>query len=233
MPNKEGLYPQVVEFSDVYHSGTQGPDEPVQAVIRDQEQLRKLLPDILVPPVDFKEKQVIVVALGRRPTDGYDVRITSVMYITDRLQGRPPLTMIGYTDSEKGGLSDMVSKPIHIVSTRPLDGEIEFEAHVEAGRCSNWKAWIDAMPPGRRLHVKGRCVYPTPGWSVTLEKSTPEGINPGVLVLQRKSAPPRDKAGPKTTVYEPAYDQKLNDDENYYTVTITPDNVSVKIEVVH
>ncbi|MBA3916298.1 MAG: hypothetical protein H0X25_21120 [Acidobacteriales bacterium] len=33
----------------------------------------------------------------------------------------------------------------------------------DPGRCSDWKAWIDAEPPGRRLHVQGKCVYPSAG----------------------------------------------------------------------
>jgi hypothetical protein len=95
------------------------------------------------------------------------------------------LTIVGYDDVEKGGSLDTASYPIDVVRTKRLEGEVDFEAHVEAGRCGDWKAWIDAMPPGRTLHVKCRCVCPS-GWTVTLEKGTPQGINPGVLVLERK-----------------------------------------------
>lgn len=129
MENREGLYPERVEFSEVYHSATQGPQKPVQAVIRDQEELQKLLPGIALPAVDFADKQLIAVALGDKPTSGYDVRITSVMYLTDRLQGRPPITMVNYSDAEKGGASDRQSGPIHVVSTRRLEGEVEFDAN--------------------------------------------------------------------------------------------------------
>jgi len=129
--NREGLYPERVEFSEVYHSATQGPHKPVQAVIRDQEELQKLLPGIALPAVDFADKQLIAVALGDKPTSGYDVRITSVMYLTDRLQGRPPITMVNYSDAEKGGISDRQSRPIHVVSTRRLEGEVEFDANAE------------------------------------------------------------------------------------------------------
>jgi len=80
-----------IEFSEVYHSATQAPHKPVQAVIPDQQELQKLLPDIPLPSVDFAGKQLIVVALDEKAMSGSDVRITSVMYLTDRLQGRPPL----------------------------------------------------------------------------------------------------------------------------------------------
>src|SRR5437870_161233 len=123
MADKDSLEYERIEFSEVYHSVTQGPHKPVQAVIRDQQELQKLLPDIAVPLVDFGVKQLIVVALGDKPTSGYDVRITSVMYLTDRLQGRPPLTMVNYSDTEKGGPSDRQSSPIYLVSTRRLEGE--------------------------------------------------------------------------------------------------------------
>jgi hypothetical protein len=129
MTNREGLYPERVEFSEVYHSETQGPHKPVQAVIRDEDGLRKILPGVSLPSVDFGKQQLIVVALGDMPTSGYDIRITSVMYLTDRLQGRPPLTMVNYSDTEKGGASDRQSRPIHVVSTRRLEGEVEFDAN--------------------------------------------------------------------------------------------------------
>jgi hypothetical protein len=125
---KDSLEYERIEFSEVYHSETQGPHNPVQAVIRDQQELQKLLPGLPVASVDFSKQQLIVVALGDKPTSGYDVRITSVMYLTDRLQGRPPLTMVNYRDTEKGGASDRQSRPIHVVSARRLEGEVEFDA---------------------------------------------------------------------------------------------------------
>ena len=96
----------------------------MQAVIRDQQELQTLLPGVPVPSVDFVDKQLILVALGDKPTSGYDVHITSVMYLTDRLQGRPPLTMVNYSDTEKAGPSDRQSRPIDVVSTRRLAGEV-------------------------------------------------------------------------------------------------------------
>ena len=103
----------------------------------------------------------------------------------------------------------------------------------DPGRCSAWKAWIDAMPPGRRLHVKGKCVYPTAGWAITLEKAVPQGVNPAVLILNRIAKVPQGPAAQQQTTYEPTYDQKLSEAENYDTVTIMPEKVSVHVEVVH
>jgi len=103
----------------------------------------------------------------------------------------------------------------------------------DPGKCSDWKAWIDAMPPGRRLHVQGKCVYPTAGWTITLEKAVPPGINPKVLMLNRVAKPPQGAAAQQVTTYTPTYDQKLGPDENYNTVTIMPEKISVHAEVAH
>lgn len=128
MANKESLEYERIPFADVYHSATQGPGKPVQAVIRNQQELQKLLPGLPLPAIDFSQEQLIAVALGDKPTSGYDVRIVNVMYLTDRLQGRPPLTMVTYADTEKGGPSDLQCRPVHIVSTRRLEGAAEFNA---------------------------------------------------------------------------------------------------------
>ena len=101
------------------------------------------------------------------------------------------------------------------------------------GKCSEWKAWIDAEPPGRRLHVQGKCVYPTAGWTITLEKAVPQGVNKAILILNKIAKAPQGPAAQQQTTYTPTYEQKLGADENYETVTIMPENVSVKVEVVH
>src|SRR5690242_9851210 len=124
MSNSDSLDYERVQFSEVYHSSTQGPHKPVQALIRDQQELQKFLPDVSLPPMDFADKQLIVVALGDRATSGYDVRITSVIYFTDRLEGRPPLIQVTYADTEHGAAYDQQYRPIDVVSTPRLEGEV-------------------------------------------------------------------------------------------------------------
>ena len=35
------------------------------------------------------------------------------------------------------------------------------------GECSDWKAWHDRMPGSKpTLHVTGKCLFPTAGYSV-------------------------------------------------------------------
>lgn len=130
---RETLEYERVDCLEVYHSETQGPDKPVEAVIHDDEELRKALPGISLPTVDFSKQQLIAVALGDKTTNGYDVHITSVMYFTDRLQGRPSLTSITYSDTEIGGPLNQEYRPIHVVSTRRLQGDVEFQRNVVHG----------------------------------------------------------------------------------------------------
>ena len=107
------------------------------------------------------------------------------------------------------------------------------EKKSDHGKCSDWKAWIDAMPPGRRLHVQGKCVYPTAGWTITLEKAVPQGISKTVLILNRIAKAPQGQAAQQETTYTPTYDQRLGPDENYDTVTIMPEETSVHVDVAH
>jgi len=102
----------------------------------------------------------------------------------------------------------------------------------DPGKRSDWKAWIDAMPPGRRLYVNGKCVYPTAGWTITLEKANPQGINPAVLILRKTAKAPQGPAAQQMTTYEPKYEQKLGPDEKYEKVTIIPDSVTVDVKVI-
>jgi hypothetical protein len=102
----------------------------------------------------------------------------------------------------------------------------------DPGKCSDWKAWIDEMPPGRRLHVQGKCEYPTGGWKITLEKASPQGINPAVLIIRKVAKAPQGAATQQITTYEPKYEQKLGPDEKYDQVTIVPDNVTVAVKVI-
>ncbi len=56
---------------------------------------------------------------------------------------------------------------------------------------SDWYAWADRMPPGpATLRVQGVVQLPTPGWSATLTKAAPQGINPRDLILDLDVRPP-------------------------------------------
>ena len=54
-----------------------------------------------------------------------------------------------------------------------------------------------------------------------------------MLILNRKAKAPEGPAAQQVTTYEPTYEQKLGPDENYDTVTIMPEKLSVHVEVAH
>jgi hypothetical protein len=104
----------------------------------------------------------------------------------------------------------------------------------DPGKFVSLEALLDEEPPGRRLHVKGKWVYPTAGWTISLEKATPQGVNPAVLILKKIAKAPKGQAAQRETPYEPTYDHKLVSGEpEYKTVTVMPDNVSIEIDVQH
>lgn len=52
---------------------------------------------------------------------------------------------------------------------------------------SDWTAWASMMPPGpHSLHVHGHVTVPTPGYAATLTPTSPQGINPKILMLDLK-----------------------------------------------
>ena len=99
------------------------------------------------------------------------------------------------------------------------------------GKCGNWKAWLDVMPPGTpTLHVTGECVFPTSGYKVKLKPAVPQGINPKILLLQKIVTPPTGIGLPVLTKVIVNYTQKTK--TKYTNVTILPDNVTVKVQII-
>jgi hypothetical protein len=99
------------------------------------------------------------------------------------------------------------------------------------GKCYGWKAWLDTMPPGPwTLHVAGSCKFPTHGYKVTLKPSVPQGINPAILLLTKTVKAP---TGPVIQTPEVvAVHFKMKTKTKYTAVTILPDLVTVKVQIV-
>ena len=99
------------------------------------------------------------------------------------------------------------------------------------GKCGNWKAWIDVMPPGPpTLYVTGECRFPTHGYKVTLKPAVPQGINPRILLLRKIVTPP---SGPVILIPQTVpVNYKQRTKTNYTHVTILPDNVTIKVQIV-
>lgn len=97
------------------------------------------------------------------------------------------------------------------------------------GQCSGWVAWHNRMPGTRpTLHVTGSCSFPTPGYSVTLKRKEPPGINPAILLLERTVQAPAGPEPDVVTEVEVHYEEETS--ALYTDVTILPDNVTVPVK---
>ena len=120
--------------------------------------------------------------------------------------------------SSKGAASKTATKKIIALPPSP-------------GKCSGWKAVSNRQPPGpATLRVTGKCTFPRLGYKVKLVKAVPQGINPAILLLRKVVTPP---SGPSPTIPQTipvVYVQKGG--TNYTHVTILPEVVTVKIQIV-
>jgi hypothetical protein len=100
------------------------------------------------------------------------------------------------------------------------------------GDCKEWSAIHDFMPPRpARLRVEGKCTFPGPGYVVTLSKKAPQGINPTILILDKKVTPPKKEASGAKTIEKAEYHEVT--DVHYGQVQIEPDGTTIKVEEVH
>ncbi|MDP9592084.1 UNVERIFIED_ORG: hypothetical protein J2W19_004666 [Shinella zoogloeoides] len=73
----------------------------------------------------------------------------------------------------------------------------------------SFTAWIDKMPgAGGALHVKGYAEVSSSGWSGSLEKVTPQGFNPNILLLRAILNPPKDMAADVMSKIELRFDER-------------------------
>lgn len=94
---------------------------------------------------------------------------------------------------------------------------------------SLWNAVHDFMPPGpARLRVTGTVETPTPGYTVTLCKASPQGINPKILLLTLERRPPTGIVAQVITVVPVEYGEET--DVKYTQVTILPDGFTIDVE---
>jgi hypothetical protein len=101
----------------------------------------------------------------------------------------------------------------------------------KTSNCSDWKAVHDFMPPGpARLRVTGQCTFPTPGYTVTLKKHEPQGINPAILILDKVTVAPTGVEPQLVTKLTVAYRERT--DQNYREVLVLPDNVTIPVKEV-
>ena len=100
-----------------------------------------------------------------------------------------------------------------------------------AGKCSGWQAWHDRQPPNPpTLHVTGECTFSTTGYKVKLVPHAPQGINPGIYILDRVVQVPAGIVGQMVTTEKVEYNEKTN--ALYHEVQIEPDRVTIPVKEV-
>src|ERR1700719_508996 len=120
-----GLDFSVISFTTI-GEGNAGPTEPVQEAVHSAEELARVFGNGVPPALDFSKEQAIVVALGEKPTSGFSVRITSIVYFTDRGGDLPPLLSVTYATKTGSRRSDVMTRPFHAVKLEKLAGQVEF-----------------------------------------------------------------------------------------------------------
>jgi hypothetical protein len=77
--------------------------------------------------VKFPADEVIVVALGSRPTPGYTAQITEVLYLPGTSTGQPGQTGISYHEiAPTGPTTDQITNPMRVIKLKHLDGVASF-----------------------------------------------------------------------------------------------------------
>ena len=88
------------------------------------------------------------------------------------------------------------------------------------------------MPPGpSKLHVSGKCRFPTHGYKVKLKKAVPQGINPTILLLEKVVTAPSGPVIQVPEVVEVKYKQRVKRGQ-YKQVTILPEGKTVRVKIV-
>lgn len=95
-----------------------------------------------------------------------------------------------------------------------------------AGKCKDWRA---QQPSGAgKIMVRGWCTFPSPAWSMELQRKEPQGTNPADLLLERVPAFDEDYKASGHVAIEVAYEEQT--ETAFDTVTILPDGPTIEVE---
>ena len=108
-----------------------GIEEGFEIVIYDDESFSSLWDDItsgIIPPphmpeVDFEGEMIIAVSPGPQSTGGYDVEIVEIEDLGEKLRA----DVVFKEPNPDDFVTDAITQPYHIVSTKMRDVPVEFE----------------------------------------------------------------------------------------------------------
>lgn len=93
---------------------------------------------------------------------------------------------------------------------------------------AEWTAHVDRLTPGPgTLRVTGRLRMPTPGYTLSLSRAAPQGINPRDLLLDLVITPPGGFVAQVLTEAEVGYEEPV--EAGFDTVTILPGGPSIAV----
>jgi hypothetical protein len=99
------------------------------------------------------------------------------------------------------------------------------------GKCTDWKAIHDFMPPKKgTLRVTGSCEFRTGGYTVELKPHAPQGFNPKIYLLDKVVTPPTGSATQQVTKVEVNYSEET--EVHYTQVQILPDGDLIDVQEV-
>ena len=103
------------------------------------------------------------------------------------------------------------------------------KADPSQGKCSGWKAVHHLFPlEPAVLRVRGKCLFPTHGYKVTLKMAAPQGINPAILLLNKIVTPPTGPVIQTPEVVNVVFTKKTK--TKYQKVTILPDGPTIPVQ---
>jgi hypothetical protein len=99
---------------------------------------------------------------------------------------------------------------------------------------NTFKAWINKMPGSQpKLIVTGKAEVPTTGWSGSLERAVPQGINPRILILDACLVEPTGKVNQLVSEVDLRFEESPPANEyTDVTVRLDGDEVTVKVDIV-
>jgi hypothetical protein len=84
----------------------------------------------------------------------------------------------------------------------------------------------------KKLRASGDVTEPTTGWTVTLERANPQGINPAILLLTINAVAPSGEAEDIVTTHPVRFEEDpakvdytqvtVQDGSNSFTINVTP-----------
>jgi hypothetical protein len=143
----------------------------------------------------------------------------------------------GLEGAAGGGAEDLLSRRVRaleaalgIWSQRIEEATRALRAALPLGEtkyeCGKWEAVLDqASGKEPNLTVRGSCLFPTTGFLAELRRHDPQGINPGILLLDLVVTKPAGPTAQVLTEVEVTYAEE----GAYEAVTILPDGPTINV----